>query len=62
MRSLYVVSKGNVADEWLLRFEEDKDRFIIANDKYKKYWKTYSDIKGHRIGFQVVGNQFLLCR
>ena len=54
---LHVVSKGSVADEWLLRFKEGKDRFIIANDKYKKYWSKYPDIKNHRIGFQVIGNE-----
>ena len=57
MEVLHVVSKGNIADEWLLRFKEDKDRFIVANDKYKQYLEKYSDLKNHRIGFQVIGDE-----
>jgi hypothetical protein len=55
--SLQVVAKGNVADEWLLRFKEDKDRFIITNDKYKEYREKYPDIKTHTVSFQVIGDE-----
>lgn len=57
MEILYVVSKGNTADEWLLRFKEDKDKFIVSNDKYRKYSGKYPDIRKHRIGFQVIGEE-----
>jgi hypothetical protein len=54
---LQAVAKGNVADEWLLRFKEDKDRFIITNDKYTEYRENYPDIKTQRVSFQVIGNE-----
>ncbi len=54
---LNVVQKGNVADEWILKFKGDKDRFIISNDKFRQYSKNYPDINDHRIDFQVVGEE-----
>lgn len=51
------VTRGTTADEWLLRFKEDKDRFIVSNDKYKQYKEKYPDIGNHRIGFQVSGDE-----
>lgn len=56
-RCLYLVQKGNVADDWLLRFGENKDCFIVTNDKYRDYWEKYSDVRKHLIKFKVLGDE-----
>ncbi len=56
---LYAVKKGTVADEWILRFKDGKDKFIVTCDKYRKYLNEYPDASDHTIGFQIFGDEVL---
>jgi hypothetical protein len=54
---IYVVNKGTIADEWLLKFSEGKDCYIVSDDKYREYRSEYPTITDHIISFQVIGQE-----
>ncbi len=56
-QKIYVVEKGKVADEWLLRFNKGKDCYIISGDKYRQYLNIYPELEKHIIDFQVIGDE-----
>ena len=51
------VKRGNTADEWLLRFREGKDCYIISNDKFREYLVEYPELNGYIINFHVTGGE-----
>lgn len=56
LSALHIISavkRGNTADEWLLRFREGKDCYIISNDKYREYLAKYPELADHIIKFHV---------
>ena len=57
MGVLDVVRAYSTADSWLIKFRENKDRFIVSNDMFREYLEQYPDLENHRIGFLVSGDE-----
>ncbi len=54
---LTTVESGNTADEWLIRFQRDKDVYIVSRDRFKDFRKSNPSLKGHVIKFHIAGNE-----